>query len=171
MKRKFIIACIIIVAISSLSISRAEIIRLKNGVVKHGTIISETKANIKFRDAKTGIEEYIIRDQIANIVSDKAIDGPIDTAKLAKLSVNEWRNLEDKSKKINEAPQEFPKATQGFSQKYKPRAGVLISYYMPSGDIGSALKPAPGFGALFDVRVPVFAVQSPLELRSLSHST
>lgn len=166
MNNKTIITIAIGALMLSFSFSRAEIIRLKNGTVVHGTITSETKINIKFCDAKTGKEEYFMGDQIANIVSDKAIDGPIDTAKLAKLSANNWRNLEDKSKKISDAPQEAPKEAPGFTSRYKPRAGIALSYCMPSGDIGTALDPAIGFGALFDVRVPVFAETSALELRS-----
>lgn len=148
------------------TLSRAEIIRQKNGTVLVGTIVSETKAAIKLRDSKTGNEIFLARDQIANIVSEKAIDGPIDTAKLAKLSANEWRNLEEKSKKISEEPTKAPEATPGFAQKFKPRAGLVFAYHIPSGEIGSALDPSIGFGALFDVRLPLFAQNSPMELRS-----
>lgn len=162
-KKMFYLVC---ASVCAFSFSNAEIIRLKDGNIKYATIITETKVNIKIRDVKTGKEEYIDRNQIANIVSEKAIDGPIDTEKLAKLSANDWRNLEEKSKKISDAPQETPEAKPGFAQRFKPRAGIALSYIMPSGDIGSALDPAIGFGALFDVRVPVFAETSSLELRS-----
>lgn len=133
MSGKLSIAIVIIMTLVVFSFSRAEILRLKNGTVAQGTITSETKVSIKFRDAKTGKEEYIMRDQIANIVSEKAIDGPIDTAKLAMLSANDWRNLEDKSKQIAKPPQEAPKAKAGVGQTLKPRAGLIVSYLMPSG--------------------------------------
>jgi len=164
MKSRFLLAAVVPV-LFFISVSSGEVIRLKNGNVIQGTITQEAPNTIKLVDATTKKETTIKRADIANMVSEKAITPPINLGQLKALNNNGWKKLEEKSK-IATAPKPEPAAGKPFAEKFQPRAGFFASYMMPSGDIGSALDPAIGFGLLFDMRMPVFREDSPWSLRT-----
>jgi hypothetical protein len=100
------------------------------------------------------------------MVNEKVFDTVIDFGQLRNLKEDGWKKLEEKSKKIEEAKKAEVARPASFSEKFQPKIGLAAAYMMPTGDIGSALDPAIGFGLVFDMRMPVFAETSPWELRT-----
>ncbi|MBP7585525.1 MAG: hypothetical protein KBA61_15895 [Spirochaetes bacterium] len=172
MKSRFLLAAVVPILLF-ISVSSGEVIRLKNGNVIQGAITQEAPNTIKLIDAATKKEITLKRADIATTVSEKAIDGPVNLVQLKALNNDGWRKLEEKSK-IATVPKPEPTTGKPFVEKFQPRAGLFVSYMMPSGDIGPALDPAIGFGLLFDMRMPVFAETSTWDLRTgitLSYAT
>ena len=153
MKPRYLLAAVVPVLLF-ISVSSGEVIRLKNGNVIQGAITQEAPNTIKLIDAATKKEIIVKRADIATTVSEKAIDGPVNLVQLKALNNDGWKKLEEKSK-IATAPKPEPTAGKPFAEKFLPRAGLFVSYMMPSGDIGSALDPAIGFGLMGDVQVPI----------------
>lgn len=165
MKLRYLLAAIIPV-LFFISVSSGEIIRLKNGNIVQGRIAYEAPDFIRVIDATSNKEVIVKRADITNMISEKVFDTVIDFGQLRNLKDEGWKKLEEKSKKIEIEKKAEIARPKSFTEKFQPRLGLLAAYMMPTGDIGSALDPAIGFGLLFDLRMPVFSESSLWDLRS-----
>ncbi|RJQ38801.1 MAG: hypothetical protein C4555_04505 [Dehalococcoidia bacterium] len=165
MKPRYLLAMAVPVLLF-VSVSSGEIIRLKNGTILQGRIAFESPEVVRIIDAATNKEVNLRRAEIANMVSEKVFDNVIDFGQLRNLKEEGWKKLEEKSKKAEEAKTAEAARPASFSEKFQPKIGLGAAYMMPTGDIGTVLDPAIGFGLVFDMRMPVFAMTSPWSLRT-----